>query len=65
MNSAFFCYKTFEVVIDSKMKHESRKNNDKQKNKAPLTDKEQKSLFDLIRCQFLPAYSHYYSLVQW
>lgn len=55
MVSAFFCYKTFEVVIDSKMKHESHKNNDKQKNKAPLTDKEQKSLFRLIRCQFFTS----------
>jgi Na+/melibiose symporter-like transporter len=54
MISAFFCYKAFEVVIDSKMKQESY-NNEKQKNKAPLTDKAKKSLFWKIRLQFFTS----------
>lgn len=54
MVSAFFCYKAFEVVIDSKMKQESQ-NDDKHKNKASLTDKAKKSLTFNIRIQFFTS----------
>ncbi|MDG2768778.1 hypothetical protein P7M38_19535 [Vibrio parahaemolyticus] len=54
MVSAFFCYKAFEVVIDSKMKQESY-SHEKQKNKAPLTDKAKGALLWKIRLQFFTS----------